>query len=146
VDRRLLGRAFHVDDGLERLVLDADLLGGTPGLLRVLRGDERDRLAEVADAVDREHRLVGELEPVRLRARHVGVREDRVHSLHRERLRDVDLEDPRVRVRAADGVAPEHPRREQVARVGELAGHLRHRVAAPDDFADAAELQLGLSL
>jgi hypothetical protein len=119
------------------------LLGCAPRLLRVLGSNERDRLAEVPHAVDREHRLVGELEPVRLRARHVGVREDRVHSLQRKRLRDVDLADPRVRVRAADGVAPEHPGREQVARVGELAGDLRHRVAAPDDLADLAELQLG---
>jgi hypothetical protein len=66
-----------------------------------------------------------------------------MHSVHRERLRDVDLANPRVRVRAADGVTPEHPGREEVARVGELAGDLRHRVAALDDLADPAELQLG---
>jgi hypothetical protein len=143
VDRRLLRRALHVDDRLERLVLHPHLLGGAPRLLRVLAGDQRDRLAEIADAVDREHRLIGELEPIRLRARHVGVREDCVHSLHRERLRDVDLANPRVRVRAADGVAPKHPGGEQVARVRELAGDLRHSVAALDDLAYAAELQLG---
>ena len=66
VERRLLGRALHVDDRLEQLVLDADRRGGAAGLLRLLGGDERDRLAVVADAVDGEHRLVGELEPVRL--------------------------------------------------------------------------------
>ena len=60
----LLGRALHVGDRLERLVLDADPLGGAARLLGMLGGDERDRLAEVEDAVDREHRLVGELEPV----------------------------------------------------------------------------------
>ena len=69
VERLLLGRALGVDDELERLVLDADLLGRAARLLRVLGGDERDRLAEVADAVDREHGLVGELEAVGLRAR-----------------------------------------------------------------------------
>jgi hypothetical protein len=51
-----------------------------------------------------------------------------------------------MRVRAADSVAPEHPGREQVARVGELAGHLRDRVDALDDLADAAELELRCSL
>ena len=35
-----------------------------------------------------------------------------------------------MRVRAADGVAPEHPGRVEVARVGELARDLRHRVGA----------------
>ena len=35
----------------------------------MLGGDEGDRLAEVADPVEGEHRLVGELEPVALVAR-----------------------------------------------------------------------------
>ena len=64
-----LGRALHVGHGLERLVLDPDLLGRAARLLGMLGGDERDRLAEVADAVDREHRLVAELEAVALLAR-----------------------------------------------------------------------------
>ena len=66
VERLLLGRPLGVDDGLERLVLDDDRLGRAPRLLGMLGGDERDRLAVVADAVDREHRLVAELEPVGL--------------------------------------------------------------------------------
>ena len=107
----------------------------------MLGGDEGDGLAEVAHLVDREHRLVRELEPVGLRARDVGVREHGVNPGHRQRLGDVHLEDPRVRVRAADSVAPEHPGREQVARVGELAGHLRDSVDALDDLADAAEFE-----
>ena len=52
---------------------------------------------------------------------------------HRHRLGDVDRHDPRVRVRAAQRVAPEHPRHDQVARVRELALHLRRRVGARDD-------------
>ena len=142
VDRRLLGGALHVGHRLERLVVDPHLLGGAARLLGVLGRDERDRLAEVAHLVDREHRLVGELEPVGLRAGHVGMREHGVDAGHRQRLGDVELDDPRVRVRAADGVAPEHPGRGEVARVRELAGHLRDRVGALDDLADAAELEL----
>ena len=49
--------SYSTDDRLER----------TPRLLRVLGSDDDDRLADVAHAVDREHRLVGELEPVDLR-------------------------------------------------------------------------------
>jgi hypothetical protein len=111
----------------------------------VLGGDERDRLAEVAHPVDREHGLVRELEPVALGARDVGVRQQGVYARHRERLGNVDLENPRMRVRAADGVAPEHPCREEVARVRELARDLRNRVDAPDGLADAPELELGAS-
>ena len=105
----------------------------------MLGRDERDRLAEVAHAVDRQHRLVGELEPVRLPARHVLVRQHRVHARHPDRLGDVDLRDARVRVRAAHRVAPEHPRRVQVARVRELALDLRRAVGTPDALADPAE-------
>ena len=44
--------------------------------------------------------------------------------------RRVDREDPRVRVRAAHGVPPEHPGGVQVARVRELAGDLGDGVGA----------------
>ena len=64
MQRLLLQGALHVDDGLERLVLDPDRLDRPPRLLGMVGGDDRDRLAEVAHPVDREHRLVGELEPV----------------------------------------------------------------------------------
>ena len=142
VDRRLLGRALGVDDRLQRLVHDHDLLGGAARLLRVLGRDDGDGLAEVAHAVDREHRLVGELEPVGLGARDVGVREDGVDAGHRQRLRDVDLDDAGVRVGAAHGVTPEHPGRDEVACVGELSGHLRDRIDPLDALADPAELEL----
>ena len=141
VDRLALGRLFGIDDWLERLISDADPLGGAARLLRVLGRNDRDRLAEVADAVDREHRLVGELEPVGLCARDVGVGQHRMDPGHADGLRDVDLGDQGVRVRAAQRVAPEHPGCEEVARVGELAGHLRDRVDPLDAFADTAELE-----
>ena len=64
-----------------------------------------------------------------------------VDAGHRQRLGDVDRDDARVRVRAADRVAPEHPRRPEVARVGELARRLRDPVGARDDLADPADLE-----
>ena len=65
---RVSGARLGIDDRLELLVLDPHLLGGAARLLGVLGGDDRDRLAEVADAVEGEHRLVGELEAVALLA------------------------------------------------------------------------------
>src|SRR5205823_3237383 len=58
------------------------------------------------------------------------------------RLRDVDGEDEGVGVGAPKGVPVEHPRRVEVARVGELAGDLRDAVDTPDTLADTAELEL----
>ena len=128
MERLHLRRPLRIGHGLERLVLDAYRRGRAPRLLGLLGGDDRHRLAEVAHTVEREHRLVGELEAVRLLAGNVRVREHRMDARHRERLGDVDVDDAGVRVRAAHRVAPEHPGRVQVARVGELARDLRDGV------------------
>ena len=69
------------------------------------------------------------------------MREDRVHARHRDGLGEIDREDARVGVRAADRVAPEHPRRDEVARVRELALDLRHTVGAEHHVADASDLE-----
>ena len=82
MDGRLVRRALHVHDRLERLVLDDDLGRRPPRLLRVLGGDERDRLADVARPVEGEHRLVGELEPVPLVPGNVLVRHHGVNARH----------------------------------------------------------------
>ncbi len=131
MERLHLRRPLGVDHRLERLVLDADGSGCAARLLGLLGSDDCHRLAVVADAVAREDRLVGELEPVGLPAGDVVLRQHRVDTWQRERLGDVDLEDPSVRMRAADGPPPEHPRLVQVARVRELARDLRDRVGAP---------------
>ena len=135
----LLGGALGVDDRFERLVLHADLLRRTTRLFGMLGGDERDRLPEVADAVDREHRLVAELEAVQLLARDILVGEHRMHAGHRQGARDVDPVDTRVRVRAADGLSPQHSRRVEVARVRELARDFRNGIRSPRDLADPPE-------
>jgi hypothetical protein len=139
VDRVLLHRALGVDDGLERYVFDLDPICRATRLLGVLGCDERDGLAEVAHLLEREHRLVRELEPVALLPRDVLVREHGVHTRRRQRLAQVDLDDARVRVRAAQGVAPEHPGGVEVARVRELARRLGDPVDALDALADPAE-------
>ena len=141
MQRLLLGRVLRVGDGRQLLVGDLDSGGGAARFLRALGGDDRHRLAVVADTVDGEHRLVGDLEAVRLRARDVGVGQDGVDAGHGESGGDVDREDARVRVRAAQRVAPEHARRLEVARERELALRLRHGVGAEDALADAPVLE-----
>ena len=133
VERLLLGRPLGVDDGLERLVLDDDRLGRAARLLRVLRRDERDGLAVVADAVDREHRLVGELEPVGLAPGTSACVSTACTPGIVDGLRDVDRDDAGVRVRAPQRVAPQHPGGAEVARVGELALDLRRPVRPRGD-------------
>ena len=142
MERLLLERPLHLGDRLERLVDDPDGGGRATRLLGFLSGDDRDGLSEVADSIGSEHRLVGELEPVGLLAGHVLVREDGVDAGQSERLGDVELEDPRMGVRAADGLAPEHPRRVEIARVRELACDLRNPVVTRDGIADSAALEL----
>ena len=131
MERIHLGRALGVRDRIERLVLDADRGSRAPCLLGLVRGDDRDGLAEVADAVDRQHGLVRELEAVGLRAGHVLVREHRMNAGQRQRLREIDRDDPCVNVRAPDRPTPEHPGRAEIARERELAGDFRHGVGAP---------------
>ena len=107
VQRRLLEGALHVHHGLERLVLDDDPCRGSPRLLRLLGGDERDRLAVEAHALGGEHGLVGELEPVGLAAGDVGLRQNGVHSRHGHGGRHVDRNGC---VRARAGCGPCVPR------------------------------------
>ena len=130
--KRLLG----VDDGLQHLVLDAHRGRGPAGLLGMVGRDERHRLAPVADKIARQHGLVLDLEPVHLLAPHVLVREHCPHAGHGASLGDVDVDDPRVRVRAAHRRAPQHPLGPQVRRVGEGAAHLGAPVWAADALAD----------
>ena len=98
--------------------------------LGVVGGDDRDRLALEADVAPRQHGLVGELEPVGLAARHVGVREHGAHARQRGGGAGVERQDQCARVRAAQRRAPQHPLHAHVGRVLELAAHLRDPVRA----------------
>ena len=124
--------------GVEHLVVDLDLRRGVARRLRVVGGDDRHRLALVAHLVEGQHRLVGDLEPVDLAARHVLVGEDGVHAADGERGGEVDLADAGARVRAAQGRAPQHSVGPQVRRVGEVALDLGDAVRAAQALADPA--------
>jgi hypothetical protein len=103
--------------------------GGAPSLLGLLGRDDCDGFTEVPHPVDREHRLVRELEAEELLSRDALMRENRMNARHPRCLRGVDRDDACVRVRAPHGLAPEHARSLEVARVRELPCHLRYRVA-----------------
>ena len=138
VQRVGVERLLGVGDRLEHLVVDLDLGGRVAGGLGMVGGHDRHRLALVADLVEGQHRLVGDLEPVDLAAGHVLVREDGEHAADGQRRRDVDLADPRARVRAAQRGAPQHPVGPQVGRVREVALDLGDPVGAAQALADPA--------
>ena len=120
----------------QNVVFDPHLLRCPPRLLGVVGGDERDRLAPVADEVESEHRLVLDLEAVELLAGHVLVSQHGFHARHRACLRGVDRHEARIRVWAAHRRAPEHALGMKVRRVGEGAADLGRAVGAADAFAD----------
>ena len=66
VQRRRVGRerVLGVGERLELLVVDLDPVGGAARGLGMVGGDDRHRLALVADLVERQHGLVVVLEPV----------------------------------------------------------------------------------
>jgi hypothetical protein len=143
VPRRVAQRRLRVGDRLPHVVVDQDPGGGQPGRLRVVGGHQRDRLALVADDVDGQHRLVGELQPVDLLAGDVVGGEHRPDAGGGQRRPDVDGADPRVGVRAAQGDPPEHVLHPQVAAVGELAADLQDAVGALGVVADPAAARPG---
>jgi hypothetical protein len=137
-----LSRVLSRNHGRLRDVVDDDFGSGAARLFGVLGCHERDRLAEIADVLHREDRLISELEAVALVARDVFVGEGGVDAGHAAGFLRVDSLHARGRVGAADRVTEEHARGKEVAGVGEFAGHLRDGVDAADRFADAAELEL----
>ena len=131
-------RLFHVGHRGKRLVVHGDAIGSASGELGCLRGDDGDGLAVVANAIGREHRLVGELEPVGRLPRHVLCREHGDDTGCGERVRDVDRADARMGVRAPERVSPEHAFVPEVAPIGERPANLGDAVDAAHGLADAA--------
>ena len=125
--------AARVGDRLEHLVLDHDQLaaraGPSPGGRR-----RRARPARPGSAPRRWRAPAGPaVQAVDLAAGHVLVGEDGVDAGQRERLGDVDGEDPGRGMRAAQRRAPEHVLGPQVGGVRELALDLERAVGAQAD-------------
>ena len=133
-----LHRRFGVGQRRQDLVFDLDRLHRAARGLGIVGGDDRDRLALVADRLPGQHGLVRDLHPVGLAAGDVVVGEHGAHAGHRDGRAGVDRPDVRARMRAAQRRAPQHPVDVHVARVLELAADLRHGVDPRGGRADAA--------
>ena len=127
-DDPIAERVFEVDDGGQRVVLDDHHVDGVARLGVGARHDDRDRVADVRDLVDREREVLGRLHVRRHGpcARHrtprvaeVGAAVRGDHAGHAERGRQVDAADVRV------GVGAAHERDRQRAGDREVVGVLR---------------------
>ena len=122
-----------VQDRRQHVVLDGDRLGGLFGLPQGGRRHRGDRVAVIERLVLRHHvaRQVGEvgrglarLGDADRRRREVRAGDHGLDAGHRFRLRGVDREDARVRVRAAHELRVQHAGQRQVGAVVGVAGDL----------------------
>ena len=141
MDRRSAGRQrrTRIDDGRHRFDLDLDKIGDVLGLLPRRRDHRRDRLADEAHDILRQHRLADRhvVELVqhrldRLHRREVGSRNDRRAG------RCGNPHDPAGGQRAPDKADP--ARRRQVAGEPALAGHQGWVLDPPHRAADPAAI------
>ena len=147
-DDLVLQRLLGVDEHGKLVVLDLDQLGGVARELARRCADGGDRLAHVPHAAHRERvvldvpaRLDGHLEE-RVRVDRDLVARDRpVHAVELERLRDVDRDDLRVRVRGADEVDVAHPMPADVVEERALALDEPPVLLARDRLPDEALLE-----
>ena len=125
-----------VGQRLQHLVVDSDQAQRSASYLRMVGRDECDRLTLVADDVDREDRAVLTFLAGVLLTGHVRMGEHRVDTGQRLRGGGVDASDPRVRVRTAQGRAPEHALTDEIGGVREVPAYLRLGVRAARTGAD----------
>ena len=125
-----LQRIPRIRDRLQHLVIDADQRQRLLRDLRRLRHRQRNRVADVAcrKGAARKDRPVVFDQPVPRVARHVRVRQHRVHALQRTRRVRVNAANPRVRVFAAQRCPEKHPVERIVIRVKSRPRHLVDRI------------------
>ena len=104
--RRRLACHQRVDHGLARRIFDLDQLGGVLGNVAAFRHDQRNRLADIAHAIDRQRPLVHRrLERDQKRIGELAdviAGNDRPHAVERQRGGRVDADDVGVRMRRAE--------------------------------------------
>jgi len=127
---------LHVGDRGEHGIVDRDLFQGRAGQFRIFGGDDGDSLAGVAHHVAHQNRLILDIEPERFLAGHIGRGENRADAGFGGSGRDVQAHDPGMRMRTAQGRAPEHAVAAQVAGVLELALHLGDAVNSAHRLTD----------
>ena len=137
-------RGFGVDHGRQRLVLDLDQLERVLGDVAALGGDDRDRLADVAHAVQRDaallDRRVGEAGQGSGDLGDVGAGHDQGHARQRLGPADIDRLDAGMGVRAAQRGRVQHVRQRDVVDVAALAGQQARVLDPLHALADPAEV------
>jgi hypothetical protein len=128
-------RRLRIDDERVRLVLHLDQADVVLGRLLGVGGHRRDLLADVADDVREEDRV---LEPGDVRG--FGAAQDGPHAPERLGLRRVDPPDAGVRVGAAQHPGVELAGQPNVVGVLGAAGHLQVALDARDRLADDLEV------
>ena len=116
VDHRRAGlqRFLDVEDGRQRLVVDADLGQSLVCFALTVSDHGDDRLALVADLIYGKRRLVvlAEIDEAQERieiVRNIGAADDPAHAGTALRFGEVDTADARMRVRAAQDLEMQHP-------------------------------------
>ena len=137
-----LDRFDRIEHGGQVLVLDLDERQRLFRDVRIERGHHGDLLADEAHAIAREQRHVEHAAPDE-EVRHVRGREDREHAGQRASLHGVDADDARVRERAAQGFAPDHPGQRHVRGIPRRARDLVGAVEPPDPLSDDPHAQIG---
>ncbi len=108
VDGGGVGRGQGVDQRRQLLVGDPDGGRRPAGGLGMVGGHHHHRLTHVAHDLASQHRLIGRLQPVGGRPRHVVGGQHGVHAADAQGRPDVDPGDPGVGVGRAQGVTPQH--------------------------------------
>ncbi len=137
-------RGLGIDHRRQLLVVDLDQLERVLGDIAALGGDDRDRLADVAHAVERHaallDRRIGETGQGPGDLGDVGAGHDQGHARQRLCPADIDRLDARVRVRAAQCCRVQHVRQHDVVDVAALAGQEARVLDPLHALADPAEV------
>jgi hypothetical protein len=148
--RALVERTLCIDDDRQWLVVDPHELRGVARRLPAVRDDDGNAVADVACFVDREWAVIRLVRLLRRQPRagerglpfvgEVGAGERGDHVAVRERARDIDALDARVRIRTAHDRHPHHAGQAHVVDVlrepGQQRGVLFSFGRRSDDAAD----------
>jgi hypothetical protein len=127
---------FRREEGVERFVLDDDGVERAGRRVFVHGRDGGNGIADEAHLVHRQRRLVLRPRDDAVARRQIAAGDRRVHARHRQRLRDVDALDARVRVRAPERLGVQHARQLNVVGVDRLTGRFGQTVGLALRLAD----------
>ncbi|MHC2233039.1 hypothetical protein ACVI8L_001378 [Bradyrhizobium diazoefficiens] len=144
-----LERVLDVEHRRQHLVVDLDLGNRLERLALAVGNDGDDRLALVADLVDRQRRLVvlAEIDQAQQRVeidRHVGAADDPAHAGRALGLGGVDTANPCMRLGRADDLQVQHALKFMVVEIARRARDVAEHVLALRPLADLFQIIVAL--